>query len=70
MDPSTLQFLLLALQTAPVLIDSGRDLLASIEGGLTDEQRAQLQAAQAQAHAALQAAVAVAVAEEAPTPGE
>lgn len=64
MDPATLQFILLALQAAPSLINNGRDLLASIQGGLTPEQSAQLAAAQEVAHASLQAAVAAAVAEE------
>lgn len=71
MDAAAFQIILLALQAAPSIIDSGKDLFASIQG-LTPDQSAQLAAAQQVAHDALQAAVATAVAEEgaAPTSGE
>jgi hypothetical protein len=68
MNPAYLQFILLALQAAPALVDSGKELLSALEGDLSFEQRAALRAAQEAAHASLQAAVAVAVAEEAAAP--
>jgi len=64
MDANTLQLILLALQTAPVLVDTGKDLLDALKGNLDDDQRAELEAAQAQAHQALQDAVKAAVAQE------
>ncbi len=64
MDPALFSLIMLALKEAPNLVNSGRDLLASIEGGLTPEQSAELAAAQQAAHATLQADVAAAVAEE------
>ena len=68
LDAATFEFILLALKAAPDLINSGKDLLASIQGGLTPEQSAQLAAAQQEASAKLTADVAKAVAEEAATP--
>ncbi len=64
MDPATLSLILLALKAAPSLIETGKDFLASIKGGLTPEQSAALAAAQQEAHATLQADVAKAAAEE------
>jgi len=64
MDTNSLQFILLALQAAPVLVDTGKDLIDAVKGNLDDDQRAELDAAQQRAHAALQDAVKAAVAQE------
>lgn len=68
MDSATFSFVLLALQALPSLVDTGKDLLTSMQGTLTPEQSTQLAAAQEAAHTSLQAAIAAAVAEESAIP--
>lgn len=71
MDDSAFKLILMGLQYAPSIVDTGKDLFASLQG-LTEDQSTRLAAAQETAHASLQAAVAAAVAEEkaAPASGE
>lgn len=70
MDPAIISLILLLLKEAPAAAVSVKALIDSLKGDMTDEQRAEVEAAQQTAHNSLQAAVADAVAEESKTLGE